>query len=71
MQKIDDSFDGTFTDNIKSNAYKSQFTNKKHKIVINVSGIAFSLSFQKHNMPLLNMLPKRINGILSLIQYPV
>ncbi len=43
MQKIDESFDGTFTDNIKSNAYKSQFTNKKHKVVINVSGIVFSL----------------------------
>lgn len=38
MQKIDESFDGTFTENIKSNAYKSQFANKKNNIVINVSG---------------------------------
>lgn len=35
---MDDSFDGTFTDNIKSNAYKAQFTNKKGKVIINVSG---------------------------------
>lgn len=39
MQKIDESFDGTFSENIKSNAYKSQFSNKKNSIVVNVSGI--------------------------------
>jgi len=37
MQKIDESFDGTFTENIKSNAYKAQFNNKKNIIIINVS----------------------------------
>jgi repressor of nif and glnA expression len=36
---MDDSFDGTFNDNIKSNAYKSQFSNKRNAIIINVSGI--------------------------------
>lgn len=48
MQKIDDSFDGTFTDNIKSNAYKSQFANKRNTIVINVSGN--NIFIQKLNM---------------------
>jgi hypothetical protein len=37
MQKIDESFDGTFTENVKSNAYKAQFNNKKNTIIINVS----------------------------------
>lgn len=38
MQKLEDSFDGTFTDNIRSSSYKNQFNNKKNKMVINVSG---------------------------------
>lgn len=66
MQKIDDSFDGTFTDNIKSNAYKTQFANKRNTIVINVSGN--SLLTQKPNMLLSNMLPKKISLISSLTQ---
>lgn len=41
MQKLEESFDGTFTDNIKSNAYKAQYANKKNTIVINVSGKTF------------------------------
>lgn len=44
MQKIDDSFDGTFTDNIKSNSYKAQFANKKNTVNINVVCIIILLS---------------------------
>ena len=40
MEKLEDSFDGTFSDNIRTPAYKNQFTTKKHKMVINVCGIA-------------------------------
>lgn len=39
MNKLDESFDGTFTDNIKSNAYKAQFANKKNTVNINVVGM--------------------------------
>lgn len=44
MQKLDESFDGTFTDNIRSNAYKAQFANRRNTVVINVSGIVFSIT---------------------------
>lgn len=37
MQKIDDSFDGTFNENIRSNTYKTQNATKKNKLVINVN----------------------------------
>jgi hypothetical protein len=70
MQKIDDSFDGTFTENIKSNAYKSQFANKKNTIVVNVSGMPFFLS-QKLNTLSLNMSLKRTAGTSLLILFPV
>lgn len=40
MNKLDESFDGTFTDNIKSNVYKAQFANKKNTININVVGLS-------------------------------
>ena len=43
MQKQEESFDGTFTDNIRSAAYKNQFNNKKNKIAINVSGTCSSM----------------------------
>ena len=39
MDKQEDSFDGTFQDNIRSPAYKAQMGTKKNKLVINVSGI--------------------------------
>ena len=38
MQKTEESFDGTFTDNIRSATYKNQYANKKHKMIINVAG---------------------------------
>jgi tubulin polyglutamylase TTLL6/13 len=38
MEKQEESFDGSFTDNIRSPGYKAQWANKKHKLVINVSG---------------------------------
>lgn len=38
MQKLEDSFDGSFQENIRSAAYKTQFSSKKHKMIINVSG---------------------------------
>lgn len=60
MDKLQDSFDGTFSDNIRAPAYKNQFTTKKHKMVINVSGILILI--QTHNMQQLSMLPKRTNG---------
>jgi hypothetical protein len=47
MQKLEDSFDGTFSDNIRSAAYKNQFGTKKHKMIINVSGKGFPM--QKRN----------------------
>lgn len=40
MQKLEDSFDGTFQENIRGAAYKNQFSSKKHKMIINVSGNA-------------------------------
>ena len=49
MQKLEESFDGTFTDNIRSGAYKSQSNTKKHKMVVNVSGN--SLPLQRPRMP--------------------
>lgn len=39
MDKLEESFDGSFSDNIRSAAYKNQFTSKKHKMVINVACI--------------------------------
>jgi hypothetical protein len=66
MLTLEESFDGTFADNIKSTNYKSQFATKKHKIVINVSGTVYFI--QKPNMQSLNMLLKRTNG--SSIQTP-
>lgn len=38
MDKQEDSFDGTFQDNIRSPAYKAQMASKKNKVIINVSG---------------------------------
>ena len=38
MQKTEDSFDGTFHENIRSAVYKNQFSTKKNKIIINVNG---------------------------------
>jgi hypothetical protein len=42
MDQQEDSFDGTFTDNIKSPAYKNQFSSKKGRVVMNVSGKAWA-----------------------------
>jgi len=47
MDKLEDSFDGSFSDNIRSAAYKSQLGNKKHKLVINVA--CTLLAMQKPN----------------------
>ena len=38
MEQVEDSFDGTFGDNIRSPAYKATHNPKKNKIVINVGG---------------------------------
>ena len=60
MNKQDDSFDGTFTDNIRSATYKNQFTSKKHKMIINVS-CTHSVT-KKLNMQSSNISQKNING---------
>lgn len=48
MQKFEDSFDGAYHSSGKKN---SQQTNKKTKIIINISGINICNVFvQKHNI---------------------
>lgn len=38
MEQLEDSFDGTFPDNIRSPAYKATHNPKKNRIVLNVAG---------------------------------
>lgn len=38
MDKLEESFDGTFTENIRSQAYKSQASSRKNRLVVNVAG---------------------------------
>jgi hypothetical protein len=68
MDREEDSFDGSFPDNIRSPAYKAQWGNKKHKLVINVSGTP--LLIQTPNMQSLNMFQKRTSGSCRLIPSP-
>jgi hypothetical protein len=44
MQKLEDSFDGTFNENIRSNTYKAQNANKKNKVIINVNCKTFLIN---------------------------
>ena len=69
MDKQENSFDGTFQDNIRSPAYKAQMGGKKNKLVINVSGI-FEV-MQIHSTQWLSMWPKRINGFFKLTHSPI
>ena len=60
MDKQEESFDGSFSDNIRSAAYKNQFSTKKHKMVINVAG-TLQLT-QKPSTPWSSTSPRRTGG---------
>lgn len=61
MDQQEDSFDGTFTDNIKSPAYKNQFSSKKGRVVMNVSGKAWAT--QRRSTQWLSTWDARTSGI--------
>ena len=69
MERQEDSFDGTFTDNIRSPAYKAHWASKKNKLVINVSGKASSM--QTRSTRWSNTSPRRINGFCRPTPSPI
>lgn len=68
MERQEDSFDGSFPDNIRSPAYKAQWANKKNKLVINVSGIIALI--QTRSTQWSSTSPKRTNGSFKLTPSP-
>ena len=69
MQKVEDSFDGTFQENIRSAIYKNQFSTKKNKMIINVNGILSTI--KKLSTQWSNTSPKRTNGSCRLNRYTI